>query len=65
MNWTGAPTLADTPFTNITVGGKEAAAVQNVGNFSFARVYGAGHEVVSLCWLSASGRPELAREQGG
>ncbi|KAL1715735.1 Alpha/Beta hydrolase protein [Schizophyllum commune] len=45
MNWTGAPTLADTPFTNITVGGKDAAAVQNVGNFSFARVYGAGHEV--------------------
>ena len=48
MNWTGASTLADTPFTNITVGGKDAAAVQNVGNFSFARVYGAGHEVVSV-----------------
>ncbi|KAF7986017.1 hypothetical protein HWV62_41356 [Athelia sp. TMB] len=45
MNWYGNKTLHNTPFKNITVGGKTVAAVQNVDNFSFARVYGAGHEV--------------------
>jgi len=45
MNWTGKAELARTPMTNITVSGKTAAAVQNVKNFSFARVYAAGHEI--------------------
>ncbi|KAJ7639710.1 alpha/beta-hydrolase [Mycena polygramma] len=45
MDWYGKQRLADTPFTNITVNGTIVAAVQNVDNFSFARVYEAGHEV--------------------
>ncbi|KAF8574796.1 alpha/beta-hydrolase [Ramaria rubella] len=45
MDWYGNETLHNTPFTNITVGGKPVAAVQNVDNFSFARVYESGHEV--------------------
>ncbi|KAG2036585.1 Alpha/Beta hydrolase protein [Suillus americanus] len=45
MDWYGNETLHDTPFTNMTINGKPIAAVQNVDNFSFARVYGAGHEV--------------------
>lgn len=47
MDWYSNQTFANTPFANITVGGKSVAAVKNVDNFSFARVYGAGHEVVS------------------
>ncbi|KAF8881135.1 Alpha/Beta hydrolase protein [Mucidula mucida] len=45
MDWFGKEELASTPLTNITLDGKSIAAVQNVGNFSFARVYEAGHEV--------------------
>jgi len=45
MNWTGKAELANTPLTNITVSGKIVAAVQNVENLSFARVYEAGHEI--------------------
>ncbi|KAG2040689.1 Alpha/Beta hydrolase protein [Suillus americanus] len=45
MDWYGNETLHNTPFTNMTINGKPIAAVQNVDNFSFARVYGAGHEV--------------------
>ncbi|KDR67991.1 hypothetical protein GALMADRAFT_1058390 [Galerina marginata CBS 339.88] len=45
MNWSGANQLANTPFTNMTINGSPVAAIQNVGNFSFARVYQAGHEV--------------------
>ncbi|KAF9025745.1 alpha/beta-hydrolase [Hymenopellis radicata] len=45
MDWFGKEELANTPLTNITLAGKSIAAVQNVGNFSFARVYEAGHEV--------------------
>ncbi|KAG1819078.1 Alpha/Beta hydrolase protein [Suillus subaureus] len=45
MDWYGNETLHNTPFTNMTINGKPVAAVQNVDNFSFARVYGAGHEV--------------------
>jgi len=45
MDWFGKEQLANTPFTNMTVNGKVVAAIQNVGNFSFARVYEAGHEV--------------------
>lgn len=47
MDWSGKAQLAATPLTNITLAGKPIAAVQNVNNFSFARVYAAGHEVVS------------------
>ncbi|KAF8524561.1 alpha/beta-hydrolase [Hysterangium stoloniferum] len=45
MNWYGKATLYNTPFTNITINGSPVAAVQNVDNFSFARVYQSGHEV--------------------
>ncbi|KAG2123140.1 Alpha/Beta hydrolase protein [Suillus cothurnatus] len=45
MDWYGNETLHNTPFTNMTINGKPIAAVQNVDNFSFARVYAAGHEV--------------------
>ncbi|KAF7377420.1 hypothetical protein MSAN_00163600 [Mycena sanguinolenta] len=45
MDWSGAAQLKATPLTNITLNGTPIAAVQNVNNFSFARVFGAGHEV--------------------
>ncbi|KAI9070300.1 alpha/beta-hydrolase [Trametes sanguinea] len=45
MDWYGNETLHRTPFTNMTIHGKPVAAIQNVDNFSFARVYEAGHEV--------------------
>ncbi|KAG8997129.1 hypothetical protein FRB94_007862 [Tulasnella sp. JGI-2019a] len=45
MDWYGNATLRATPLTNITINGEVVAAVQNVDNFSFARVYHAGHEV--------------------
>ncbi|KZP17012.1 alpha/beta-hydrolase [Athelia psychrophila] len=45
MDWYGNKTLHNTPFKNMTVNGKAVAAVQNVDNFSFARVYKSGHEV--------------------
>ncbi|KAL5497683.1 hypothetical protein ACEPAH_2614 [Sanghuangporus vaninii] len=45
MDWFGHDQLAATPFTNMTINGNSVAAIQNVGNFSFARVFQAGHEV--------------------
>ncbi|KAJ6482567.1 alpha/beta-hydrolase [Mycena sanguinolenta] len=45
MAWSGAAQLKATPLTNITLNGTPIAAVQNVNNFTFARVFGAGHEV--------------------
>ncbi|KAJ7234773.1 Alpha/Beta hydrolase protein [Mycena haematopus] len=45
MEWSGAAELKATPLTNITLNGKPIAAVANVNNFTFARVYAAGHEV--------------------
>ncbi|KAG6326546.1 hypothetical protein ID866_12543 [Astraeus odoratus] len=45
MDWYGKETLNNTPLTNITLDGTPIASVVNVDNFSFARVYGAGHEV--------------------
>ncbi|KAG0696239.1 Alpha/Beta hydrolase protein [Suillus ampliporus] len=45
MDWYGNETLHNTPFTNMTIDGTPVAAVQNVDNFSFARVYEAGHTV--------------------
>ncbi|RPD60581.1 alpha/beta-hydrolase [Lentinus tigrinus ALCF2SS1-7] len=45
MDWYGNQTLTRTPFTNMTIDGETVAAYQNVDNFTFARVYGAGHEV--------------------
>ncbi|KAJ6486507.1 Alpha/Beta hydrolase protein [Mycena vitilis] len=45
MEWSGKAQLAATPLTNITLAGKSIAAVANVRNFTFARVYAAGHEV--------------------
>jgi hypothetical protein len=52
MKWSGAAQLAATPLTNITLSGTPIAAVANVKNFTFARVYAAGHEVVSPFPLS-------------
>ncbi|PCH41066.1 alpha/beta-hydrolase [Wolfiporia cocos MD-104 SS10] len=48
MDWYGNKTLHNTPFTNMTIAGKPVAAVQNVDNFTFARVYEAGHEVAAF-----------------
>ncbi|KAH9912758.1 alpha/beta-hydrolase [Epithele typhae] len=45
MDWYGNETLHATPFTNMTIGDTAIAAIQNVDNFSFARVFQAGHEV--------------------
>ncbi|EJD01971.1 alpha/beta-hydrolase [Fomitiporia mediterranea MF3/22] len=45
MDWFGSKQLHATPFTNMTIHGEAVAAIQNVHNFSFARVYQAGHEV--------------------
>lgn len=45
MDWYGNETLHNTPFTNMTINGTPVAAVQNVDNFSYARVYDAGHLV--------------------
>ncbi|KAJ7312976.1 hypothetical protein DFH08DRAFT_896351 [Mycena albidolilacea] len=39
MQWSGAAELNATPLTNITLAGKPIAAVANVKNFTFARVY--------------------------
>ncbi|KAJ7644874.1 alpha/beta-hydrolase [Roridomyces roridus] len=48
MTWHGQAELQSTPLTNITVNGEAVAAVVNVDNFSFARVFGAGHEVAAF-----------------
>ncbi|KAG7091367.1 hypothetical protein E1B28_010407 [Marasmius oreades] len=45
MDWYGKQRFAKIPFTNMTIDGKPIAAIQNLDNFSFARVYEAGHEV--------------------
>ncbi|KIM82700.1 hypothetical protein PILCRDRAFT_70226 [Piloderma croceum F 1598] len=45
MDWYGKATLRNTPMMNMTINGKPVAAVQNVDNFSFARVFEAGHEI--------------------
>ncbi|KAI0921069.1 hypothetical protein AcW2_006159 [Taiwanofungus camphoratus] len=38
MDWYSNETLHNTPFINMTIGGRPVAAVQNVGNFTFAWV---------------------------
>lgn len=48
MDWYGKERINRTPLTNMTINGKAVAAIQNVDNFSFARIYEAGHEVVSV-----------------
>ncbi|KIL66054.1 hypothetical protein M378DRAFT_161281 [Amanita muscaria Koide BX008] len=45
MNWYGQARLQNTPLVNMTINGKVAAQYVNVDNFTFARVYEAGHEV--------------------
>ncbi|KAJ7285316.1 alpha/beta-hydrolase [Mycena rebaudengoi] len=45
MDWYGKERLAATPFTEMIIDGTPVAAFQNVDNFSFARVYEAGHQV--------------------
>ncbi|KAF8843465.1 alpha/beta-hydrolase, partial [Paxillus ammoniavirescens] len=48
MDWYGNETLHNAPLSNITLDGTPIAAVANVDNFSFARVYAAGHEVAAF-----------------
>ncbi|KAI0783201.1 alpha/beta-hydrolase [Abortiporus biennis] len=55
MDWYGNETLHRTPFTNMTINGNPVAAIQNVDNFSFARVFQSGHEVPAF-------QPEAAFE---
>ncbi|KAI0658185.1 alpha/beta-hydrolase [Cubamyces menziesii] len=55
MDWYGNETLHNTPFTNMTIHGKPVAEIQNVDNFSFARVFEAGHEIPAF-------QPEVAFE---
>jgi len=55
MDWYGNATLHRTPFFNMTIKGQAVAAVQNVDNFSFARVFASGHEVPAF-------QPEAALE---
>ncbi|EIN14710.1 alpha/beta-hydrolase [Punctularia strigosozonata HHB-11173 SS5] len=45
MDWYGHDRLVNTPFKNITLDGAPVASIKNIDNFSFARVYQAGHEV--------------------
>lgn len=47
MDWYGKERINSAQFTNMTINGQAVAAIKNVDNFSFARVYNAGHEVVS------------------
>ncbi|KAK6984080.1 Alpha/Beta hydrolase protein [Favolaschia claudopus] len=60
MQWSGKAELNATPLTNITLSGKTIAAVQNVKKFSFARVYAAGHEGVSLTYFQPAFQPAAA-----
>lgn len=55
MDWYGKARLQNTPLRNMTIAGKAVAAIQNVDNFSFARIYAAGHEVPAF-------QPEVALE---
>ncbi|KAH9903132.1 alpha/beta-hydrolase [Cubamyces lactineus] len=55
MDWYGNETLHRTPLTNMTIHGKPVASIQNVDNFSFARVFEAGHEIPAF-------QPEVAFE---
>ncbi|KAF8730365.1 hypothetical protein AX14_005602 [Amanita brunnescens Koide BX004] len=45
MSWYGQTTLQNTPLQNMTINGNLSAQYVNVDNFSFARVFEAGHEV--------------------
>ncbi|KAF8989272.1 Alpha/Beta hydrolase protein [Cyathus striatus] len=43
MNWYGNENLRQAPFRNITINERPAAEFKDVDQFTFARVYGAGH----------------------
>ncbi|KAG6329228.1 hypothetical protein ID866_9862 [Astraeus odoratus] len=45
MDWPGKSRLNKASLTNITIQGEAFASVANVDNFSFARVFKAGHEI--------------------
>ncbi|KAK2465009.1 hypothetical protein APHAL10511_003085 [Amanita phalloides] len=45
MDWYGQDKLSCTQFTNLTMDGKAVGQYVNVDNFSFARIFAAGHEV--------------------
>lgn len=45
MNWNGKDVFNKRPLANITLNGVPMASIVNLDNFSFARVYGAGHAV--------------------
>ncbi|KAF8639214.1 hypothetical protein AX17_001699 [Amanita inopinata Kibby_2008] len=55
MSWYGQQTLQNTPLTNMTINNEAVAQIQNVDNYSFARVFAAGHEVPAF-------QPEAALE---
>ncbi|KAF9457904.1 alpha/beta-hydrolase [Collybia nuda] len=55
MDWYGKERLQNAEFTNMTLGGKAVAAIKNIDNFTFARVYESGHEVPAF-------QPEAALE---
>jgi len=48
MDWYGNETLHNTPLTNMTLDDEPIAQIQNVDNFTFARLFGAGHEVAAF-----------------
>ncbi|KIM60463.1 hypothetical protein SCLCIDRAFT_1216729 [Scleroderma citrinum Foug A] len=48
MTWYGKDKLNGAPLSNMTLNGTPIASVVNVDNFSYARVYGAGHEVAAF-----------------
>ncbi|KAH6674639.1 Alpha/Beta hydrolase protein [Halenospora varia] len=45
LNFTTAPQFRAVPYSPFTVSGKEYGQVRQYGNFSFARIYAAGHEI--------------------
>ncbi|CAK5277127.1 unnamed protein product [Mycena citricolor] len=47
MSWYGNLTLNNTALTNLTLGGSAVAAVKTIDSFTFARVYGAGHNLAA------------------
>lgn len=55
MDWYGKERINQTPLTNMTINGKAVAAIQNIDNFTFARIYEAGHEVPAF-------QPEVSLE---
>ncbi|KAG6901228.1 hypothetical protein C0995_015045 [Termitomyces sp. Mi166 len=60
MDWSGKAAFNSAVFTNMTLDGASVAAIKNVGNFSFARVYAAGHEVTDHTLAQSAFQPAAA-----